>query len=76
LNSSFLIRKKVDWRLLPILALLHGFSLIDRNNLGIIRVAGAGKALGLEVGNRFTIVTVIFFVPFILFGASLLTKVN
>jgi hypothetical protein len=58
----------VDWRLLPILALLHGFSLIDRNNLGIIRVAGAGTALGLGIGERYTIVTVMFFVPFILFG--------
>ncbi|KAG9049977.1 hypothetical protein FS837_008327 [Tulasnella sp. UAMH 9824] len=60
------VLRKIDLRLVPILAALYAFSLIDRTNLGLIRVAGMDKALGLSVGNRYSIVTLVFFVPYII----------
>ncbi|KAG8931508.1 hypothetical protein FRC02_002633 [Tulasnella sp. 418] len=59
--------RKIDLRLIPILSLLYAFSLIDRTNLGLIRVAGMDRALGLSIGNRYSIITLLFFVPYIIF---------
>ncbi|KAH8926110.1 MFS general substrate transporter [Atractiella rhizophila] len=59
--------RKVDLRLLPILGLLYSFSLIDRSNLGLAYVAGLARDLVLYVGDRYTIVIIAFFVPYILF---------
>ncbi|KAG8956088.1 hypothetical protein FRC03_010968 [Tulasnella sp. 419] len=59
--------RRIDLRLIPILSLLYAFSLIDRTNLGLIRVAGMDRALGLSIGNRYSIVTLLFFVPYIIF---------
>ncbi|KAG8844773.1 hypothetical protein FRB96_002834 [Tulasnella sp. 330] len=61
------VMRKVDWRLIPILSALFGFGLIDRNNIGLVRVSGMDEALGLSIGNRFTIVTVVMLIPLILF---------
>jgi hypothetical protein len=43
LNRVF--RRYVDFRILPFLALVYSFSLIDRINLGAARTAGMGVAL-------------------------------
>jgi MFS family permease len=59
-------RRRVDWRILPLLALLYSFSLIDRSNLGIARVVGMGKDLGLSKGNRFSLVSLVYFIPYTL----------
>lgn len=59
--------RRVDLRLLPILAALYSFALIDRTNLANARVAGADEDLGLSVGERYSLVTMMFFVPYILF---------
>jgi hypothetical protein len=48
LFSSFQLtiqRRKIDWRMLPLLGLLYSVSLIDRTNLGIARTAGMAKDL-------------------------------
>jgi hypothetical protein len=34
------IRRKVDWRMLPLLGILSALSLIDRSNLGLARASG------------------------------------
>lgn len=39
-SPPFLQRRKVDWRLLPLLGFLSALSLIDRSNLGLARAAG------------------------------------
>jgi len=41
----FVDRRKVDWRLLPLLGTLSALSLIDRSNLGLARAAGMEKDL-------------------------------
>ena len=42
-------------------------SLIDRTDLPAARLNGADAVLGLSVGQRYTIVTVVFFISYILF---------
>ena len=56
--------RRIDLRLLPILGLMYSISLIDRTNLGLALVAGMQQDLGLAVGNRYTIVVMIFFVAY------------
>ncbi|EMD86532.1 hypothetical protein COCC4DRAFT_167009 [Bipolaris maydis ATCC 48331] len=53
--------RKVDWRLLPILGALYSIALIDRTNISNARVAGMGQDLRLDIGERYTIVLVMFF---------------
>ncbi|PVG02494.1 MFS general substrate transporter [Serendipita vermifera] len=57
----------IDLRVLPILAALYALSLIDRTNTSNAYVAGMAKDLGLTIGTRYSIITVIFFVPYIIF---------
>ncbi|KAG5637852.1 hypothetical protein H0H81_002991 [Sphagnurus paluster] len=56
----------VDWRILPLLALLYSFALIDRVNLGAAYTAGMAADLGLKKGSRYSIVSCLYFVPHIL----------
>jgi hypothetical protein len=42
---SFNNRRRVDWRVLPLLGLLYSISMVDRINLGVAREAGMGEAL-------------------------------
>ncbi|BGP18213.1 hypothetical protein JCM10213_007841 [Rhodosporidiobolus nylandii] len=59
--------RKIDWRLIPILSAVYAISLIDRTNVSIARVAGMGRDLELTVGERYSIITCLFFVPYIIF---------
>ncbi|KDQ28221.1 hypothetical protein PLEOSDRAFT_61618 [Pleurotus ostreatus PC15] len=56
----------VDFRVLPLLAVVYAIALIDRINLGVARTAGMGADLNLAVGSRFSIVTCLYFIPYIL----------
>lgn len=62
--ADFMSRRKIDYRMLPILGLMYSISLIDRTNLGLALVAGMQKDLGLAIGNRYTVVVMIFFVAY------------
>ncbi|EAU83959.1 hypothetical protein CC1G_09841 [Coprinopsis cinerea okayama7 len=59
--------RMVDWRMLPLLGLLYAVALIDRTNLGIARTAGMQEDLRLDIGERYSIASMIYFVPYILF---------
>ncbi|KAL4260386.1 MFS transporter superfamily protein [Pleurotus pulmonarius] len=59
--------RKIDLHLLPILAILYSISLIDRVNISNAYVAGMARDLQLQVGSRYSLATLIFFVPYILF---------
>ncbi|KAF1849622.1 MFS general substrate transporter [Cucurbitaria berberidis CBS 394.84] len=61
------IIRKVDLRLLPTLAVIYAFALIDRVNLPNARIAGMDADLGLSIGSRYSILTMIFFIPYIIF---------
>jgi len=59
--------RKVDLRLVPILSACYAVSLIDRTNISVARVAGMQRDLQLSVGERYSIISLLFFVPYIIF---------
>lgn len=65
-HSEKALIRKVDWRLLPILGALYSIALIDRVNISAARVAGMDEALGLDIGHRYTVALVVFFIPYFL----------
>ncbi|EXJ56331.1 uncharacterized protein A1O5_12598 [Cladophialophora psammophila CBS 110553] len=60
------LRRKVDRRLLPLCGTLYAVSLIDRLNLPNARLAGMDAALGLSMGSRYSILTMVFFIGYII----------
>ncbi|KAI2433615.1 hypothetical protein LOZ19_005422, partial [Ophidiomyces ophidiicola] len=58
---------KVDLRLIPILGALYAISGIDRINLSSARVAGMHKDLRFDIGSRYSIVLLVFFVTYFIF---------
>lgn len=62
--ADWLFSRRVDLRLLPILGVMYSISLIDRTNLGLALVAGMQEDLGLDVGARYTIIVMVFFVAY------------
>lgn len=55
----------IDRRLVVTLGVLYCVSLMDRNNTGIAMIAGMGADLEL-VGSRYSLVILLFFIPYIL----------
>ncbi|KAJ7072684.1 major facilitator superfamily domain-containing protein [Mycena amicta] len=60
------IIRRVDWHLLPILGVLYALALCDRLNISVARVVGLDEDLGLSIGNHFSIVVGVYFVPYTL----------
>jgi hypothetical protein len=56
--------RRIDLRLLPILGVMYSISLIDRTNLGLALVAGMQEDLDLAVGDRYTIIVMLFFIAY------------
>ena len=67
------IKRKVDLRLTLTLAVLYTFAFIDRGNLGNANIAGMGDALGLDVGSRYSVVTMVVRIIFTYFRRELST---
>ncbi|KAF2729261.1 MFS general substrate transporter [Polyplosphaeria fusca] len=61
------IIRKVDWRLIPILGILYAVSGLDRVNLSNARVAGMNEDLHFDIGHRYSIALLVFFVTYFLF---------
>lgn len=62
------LTRKVDFRIVPILSAMYSISLIDRNNVSLARQANnmaMQNTLGLGVGMRFSIITLVFFLTYI-----------
>ncbi|KAM3423655.1 hypothetical protein BST61_g1072 [Cercospora zeina] len=66
-TSTNRLLRKIDLRLLPVLASIYSFALIDRVNLPNARIAGMDSDLSLSIGNRYTLITMMFFVPYVIF---------
>ncbi|KAF9328192.1 hypothetical protein BGZ91_001113 [Linnemannia elongata] len=60
------LKRKLDYRLVPIWSLLYLFSFLDRSNIGNARVAGLERDLELT-GTQFNMTLTIFFFGYILF---------
>jgi hypothetical protein len=43
---------------------MYSISIIDRSNLGYAMVAGMDEDLALTIGNRYTIIVMVFFVAY------------
>ena len=63
-DIPLICRRRIDWRLLPVLGIMYSISLIDRTNLGLAFVAGMEEDLGLDIGARYTIMVMVFFVAY------------
>jgi sugar phosphate permease len=61
------VLRKVDWRLIPILGLLYSVAGLDRVNLSNARVAGMNTDLRFDIGDRYSIALLVFFVTYFLF---------
>lgn len=62
------LTRKIDLRIVPILSAMYSISLIDRNNVSLARQANnmaMQHTLGLGVGMRFSIITLVFFLTYI-----------
>ncbi|KAK5700336.1 hypothetical protein LTR17_023011 [Elasticomyces elasticus] len=59
--------RKVDYRLIPPLAFLYAIALVDWNNLPNARLAGLDEELDISKGNRYTLLVMMFFIPYVLF---------
>ncbi|KAF8063507.1 MFS general substrate transporter [Lyophyllum atratum] len=58
--------RKVDARLIPILALLYLLSFIDRGNIGNAKLQGLTNQLHLT-GNQYNIALTMYFIPYCIF---------
>ncbi|EEY22931.1 pantothenate transporter liz1 [Verticillium alfalfae VaMs.102] len=61
------IIRRVDRRLVVIVGLMYCVSLMDRTNLSAAAIAGMNVELNLIVENRYSIASLVFFIPYILF---------
>ncbi|KAJ5551449.1 Major facilitator superfamily domain general substrate transporter [Penicillium sp. DV-2018c] len=61
------IIRRIDLRLVSMTGLAYCISLMDRTNLSMAAVAGLKEELRLDIGDRYSIVVLMFFVPYILF---------
>jgi hypothetical protein len=63
--------RRCDWRVVPILSAMYYVSLVDRTNLSLARQANNEQMnIDLNLGgtsNHYSIATLIFFVPYIVF---------
>ncbi|KAF8835337.1 MFS general substrate transporter [Paxillus ammoniavirescens] len=68
--------RKIDLRLLPMVALMYLFSFMDRGNIGNAKLDGLMTQLHLT-GNKFNIALMMFFIPYSLleFPSSLIIQV-
>ena len=58
--------RKVDYRLIPLLAFLYLVAFVDRSNIGNAKIAGLEDDLNLE-GLRYNVAVTMFFVTYGLF---------
>ncbi|MDI1490592.1 MAG: hypothetical protein OHK93_001796 [Ramalina farinacea] len=58
--------RKLDLRVVPIIAFLYTLAFLDRINIGNARIQGLEKDLHMK-GQDFNIALMIFFIPYILF---------
>ncbi|KAG9324810.1 hypothetical protein KVV02_004683 [Mortierella alpina] len=57
------LRRKIDWRLLPLLSLMYLCSFLDRVNIGNAKVAGLERDIGLTP-DQYSWALSIFFIGY------------
>ncbi|OJD23005.1 hypothetical protein ACJ73_05645 [Blastomyces percursus] len=61
------IRRRIDFRLIPALGLMYGISLMDRKNVSNAAIAGMRNDLDLLQGYRYSLITLTFFITYVIF---------
>ncbi|KAK5053810.1 hypothetical protein LTR84_001772 [Exophiala bonariae] len=61
------LRRKMDFILLPTLALMYTFNSLDRSNLGNAKTAGLEKDLNMK-GDQYNLLLTSYYIVFCLFG--------
>ncbi|KAF7377848.1 putative transporter C11D3.18C [Mycena sanguinolenta] len=61
--------RHVDWRVLPLMSALYAIYLSWTAPISRARTAGMGTDLGLTIGNRYSVVACLYFVPYTLMYA-------
>lgn len=57
----------MDWRIVPVLAMLYFLAILDRNNIANAKIEGMDEELNLY-GSRYNIVLCVFYPTYILSG--------
>lgn len=65
------IRHRIDMRLIPPLGAMYGISLMDRKNISNASIAGMRVDLDLEEGYRYSLITLSFFITYVIFQSSM-----
>ncbi|EPE02359.1 general substrate transporter [Ophiostoma piceae UAMH 11346] len=60
------IMRHIDRRLVVTVGFMYCVSLMDRTNLGAANIAGMSADLVLYIDSRYSIVTLLFFIPYVL----------
>lgn len=66
-NQQAKIRHRIDRRLIPALGLMYGISLMDRKNVSNAAIAGMRVDLDLLTGYKYSLITLVFFLTYVLF---------
>ncbi|KAK2043868.1 major facilitator superfamily transporter [Colletotrichum somersetense] len=61
------IIRRIDRRLVVTVGAMYCVSLMDRTNLSAAAIAGMTKELSLYVGDRYSVASLLFFIPYIIF---------
>lgn len=71
MTSSHLLliknRWKIDFRVFPMLCIVFGLSLLDRTNISAAYIAGLAKDLKLNIGARYSVALLVFFIGYCIF---------
>ncbi|OAX80470.1 hypothetical protein ACJ72_05198 [Emergomyces africanus] len=65
------IRRRIDLRLIPALGLMYGISLMDRKNVSNAAIAGMRQDLDLLEGYRYSLITLSFFITYVIFQPAM-----
>ncbi|KAF2018172.1 MFS general substrate transporter [Aaosphaeria arxii CBS 175.79] len=58
---------KIDFRVFPMLCFVFGLSLLDRTNISAAYIAGLAEDLRLDIGSRYSIALLVFFIGYAIF---------
>ncbi|KAK9422314.1 putative Major facilitator superfamily domain-containing protein [Seiridium unicorne] len=61
------LRKKIDWAILPLIAILYLFCFIDRANLGNAKIVGLQKDLAMTGAYDYNQLASVFYISYIVF---------
>ena len=59
--------RRIDLHIFPMLCIVFALSLLDRTNISSAYIAGLEEDLGLDIGSRYSIALLVFFIGYAIF---------